>query len=431
MKRITETAAPVILDAPKDSPTGRLRIGIISPGWGSSGYYSEKVLRNALEAGVWGKGLHMYMNHPSESERYDRPERDVRDLAAVAVSGAVWDDTFGGPVIEAQAVGRYRDMLTDPTFLDAVGVSIVATGSMTEGEAEGRKGRLITELVECQSVDVVTRAGRGGQVLALLESARGSVAEASTEDMQDQLDRAARAAHSGPGMWVYLRDFDPDRSVAWIAVGSDGGDTRLIEQPYVEQDGVLTLTGAPVDVRAVTTYQPLTPTAVSEAHQTPHHVHPVAPAGTTTHPQEDAMPQIEEARLRQLETDAGRATQLETALTEATKRADAAEAQLVEARRVARTARAGDVIAAVEAEHRVTFTQLERRGLTADLPLTEAGDLDEAALTEAVKTAAVEKAAAGGAGQVRGFGGITPADLTEADYVASIDSALDDITKVI
>jgi hypothetical protein len=40
-----------------------------------------------------------------------------------------------------------------------------------EGEAEGRRGRIIEGLAKVHSVDFVTRAGRGGQVLQVLESA--------------------------------------------------------------------------------------------------------------------------------------------------------------------------------------------------------------------------------------------------------------------
>lgn len=219
MKRqITENiGTPTILDS-DSTKTGRLRIGIISPGWGSSGYYSDQVLHNATEAGIWRRGTQMFLDHPSESERRDRPERSVRDLAATAVTDAEWDDDFGGPVFEAQAHGAYRDLLADETFLESIGVSIRATGDFTIGEADGRRGQLITELYECQSVDFVTKAGRGGKVLSLLESARQPISEATTDDMRDQLQRQIVSTYGGPGQYTWLRDFDPDRAVAWFSV---------------------------------------------------------------------------------------------------------------------------------------------------------------------------------------------------------------------
>jgi hypothetical protein len=39
------------------------------------------------------KGTHMYLNHASESEQRDRPEREVEKIAAVLVEDAVWDGT--------------------------------------------------------------------------------------------------------------------------------------------------------------------------------------------------------------------------------------------------------------------------------------------------------------------------------------------------
>jgi hypothetical protein len=52
-------------------------------------------------------------------------------------------------------------------------VSIRSLGTVTQGEAEGKTGPLITSLVAAKSVDFVTHAGAGGAVVALLESARG------------------------------------------------------------------------------------------------------------------------------------------------------------------------------------------------------------------------------------------------------------------
>ena len=54
--------------------TTRRKIQIITPGWGSSGYYSAEVLQEAAANKVIPAGTHMYLNHASESERTDRPE---------------------------------------------------------------------------------------------------------------------------------------------------------------------------------------------------------------------------------------------------------------------------------------------------------------------------------------------------------------------
>ena len=78
-KQITEATAGTV--AP--SAPGKIKVGLITPGTGSSGYYSQQVLENAARDRVWPKGTHVFFDHPSESEMHDRPERSVRDLAAV------------------------------------------------------------------------------------------------------------------------------------------------------------------------------------------------------------------------------------------------------------------------------------------------------------------------------------------------------------
>jgi hypothetical protein len=143
-----------------------------TPGWGSSGYYPAPVLEAAGKAAVFPAGTQMYLDHPSWSEAQDRPERSVRDLAAVLTGPASWDDQMQALVAEAQVFAPYRDMLTDPGLAQAIGVSIRANAVVEQGEAEGRTGTIVSELVEGVSVDFVTQAGRGGRILSVLESAR-------------------------------------------------------------------------------------------------------------------------------------------------------------------------------------------------------------------------------------------------------------------
>lgn len=395
-KRLVESQA--FASAPTDTP-GRLQLQLITPGWGSSGYYSRQVLENAASDKVWPAGTHIYFDHPTESEMVDRPERSVRDLAAV-LSEDARTDSAGGLVAEADIIGPYRELMTDETFMRSVGMSIRATGDGTVGEAEGRKGTIVTRLIEGQSVDVVTKAGRGGKILAAIESTRATMAsEASSEDTRDRLNRAVRAANEGE--WTYVMDFDAEQGVVWFE-----GDEGLYEQGYELTDDAATLTGDPVEVRRVVTYPRASSTAatgsgsdsdIEESLQPP-----VIPAGSTTHTphsEEENMgtTQIEESRLASLEADASRVPTLEEAARVAEQRADSAEvrAMAAENRETAR-----EVIS--ESGHQ--FSRLERAGLLAALPVVESGELDREAFTEAVTTAAAESARASGAGSVRGFG---------------------------
>lgn len=148
---------------------GTVDLLIISPGWGSSGYYAPDVLREA--AGLYAAGTHMYFDHPRASDDIERPERSLRDLVAVTVAEGRWDESGRqGPGVYARAkVFRpYRDQLDE--IAQHIGVSHRAGGEGHWGEAEGRKGRIIDRIVEVRSVDFVTQPGRGGRILPLLES---------------------------------------------------------------------------------------------------------------------------------------------------------------------------------------------------------------------------------------------------------------------
>lgn len=414
MKRrlITEATTAAVGEA---TERGTVPITIATPGWGSSGFYSQKVMENAVENKVFGKGLHLYMDHPGEAERFDRPERSVRDLVGTLTDDATWQDGTG-IVAEAKIFGPYRDLFRDEDFVEAIGVSLRASADTTVGEAEGRKGTIITELIEAASVDFVTRAGRGGRVMAALESARAQASEATTDDIRDRLERALRDdyppdADGYHSAWVV--DFDPDASTFYFR-NSHG----LFAQGYtLTADGVDLGEGL-MEVRQVATYVPVnTTTDASEASHQP----PVAPAGSTpTHesPKEDTMPQIEESRLAQLEADAGRVHEADQARDQATARAEEAE-------RTARTAtnRAAAIEMIAESGH--AFTALEKRGLLADLPVTDSGDIDTDAFTTALAEAAAESAANAGAGAVTGFGTThtTDGEVTEADVDQAVARA--------
>ena len=152
-------------------PDGSIRMKVIQAGWGSSGYYSPDVLKRD-GPNIFRAGLLSFWDHPTMTEAEDRPERTLRDLAAVLTSNASWDDKGpAGPGLyaDARVFGPYREAVNE--LAPHIGVSIRASGRVSEGEAEGKSGRLIDELVDAASVDFVTRPGAGGKVLQLFESA--------------------------------------------------------------------------------------------------------------------------------------------------------------------------------------------------------------------------------------------------------------------
>ena len=125
-----------------------------------------------------------------------------------------------------------------------------------------------------------------------------------------------------------------------------------------------------------------------------------------------ATTQIDEVELDRIRQDAERVPTLESERDTATRRAHTAEATLAAVRILHREAAT------------VTVSSVEERGLLADLPLTEAGVLDEAAYAATVQAFVAEKAEAAGAGKVTGFGSTAVESTTGGDPWAEIDTRL-------
>lgn len=144
----------------KDDGAGRYRIRIIAPGRGSTGMYTAPNL--AESAPLFTPGTHMFFDHQTMTEDWERPERSVRDLAGVFESGAeiMPDGSLEADIKVYPSVnGIIRERWTD------IGVSINGW-SVDEIGPDG----VVPVLAGIQSVDFVTRAGAKGAVLEVLES---------------------------------------------------------------------------------------------------------------------------------------------------------------------------------------------------------------------------------------------------------------------
>lgn len=415
-KKVTETATITAEAAAAAKDSGRMPVQFISPGWGSSGYYGAEVLEQAVTDKVIPAGTHMYADHPTDTEHYDRPERSIKDLMAVTVEDARLS-TDGALVGEVQVVPAWRDLVE--TVRDHIGVSIRGSATdIVEGEAEGRRGGIIEGLVApVLSVDFVTRAGRGGKILPLLESARANkraldrgVEEATVNDTREALQNVLRDAYgdddSDHRVWVYVRDFSAptdDNPTVWFEIES-GDDAGTYGQAYTQDDnGAVALTGDRVEVRVTTTYVPAT--------------RPDSPEKSTTESHKEipmGKIQVEESEHRALTEKAGRVDTLESERNAAVAERD--ELRAAEADRKRREAASAIIGEAKTPDGKaVEFTALETRGLMASLPVIEsgekAGELDVAKFTEtvtdAVKVVAEADAKArqaAGEGRVRSFG---------------------------
>lgn len=148
---------------------GNMLCQLITPGIGSSGVYTAEALQQAADDKVFPAGTLCFADHPGENELYDRPERSIRDVAAVLVEDARWDDETGALIAEARTFSPWTSVLAE--MKDAIGMSIRATADVAGVDKTTGKP-VISRLIEGISVDFVTKAGRGGAIREVYESAR-------------------------------------------------------------------------------------------------------------------------------------------------------------------------------------------------------------------------------------------------------------------
>lgn len=156
------------------APTGTNSVGkrwrariIEADRWGSSAYYPAEVLERD-GARVFTNGLPMYLNHPTESEKYERPERSVENMVGKLVSDAVFEED--GLYADVEFYDSFVTMINERA--EDVGLSVRASGLTEDGEMDGRYGPILLGMLSAESVDVVTRAGAGGKLTSILESER-------------------------------------------------------------------------------------------------------------------------------------------------------------------------------------------------------------------------------------------------------------------
>lgn len=176
--------------------SGLIDIHVIRPGWGSSGYYSEQVLREACQNGVYKIGTHMHLDHPSTKEENDQPARTLKTLiGALTEAGHYEINGWDGPGVYAQAqiLPQYREEIKE--MQSYIGVSHYVNGVGENGTApDGKRGRIISKLIPdpLNTIDLVTVPGAGGKFRALFESVTTRIRDSMADAVPD-LMRAREA----------------------------------------------------------------------------------------------------------------------------------------------------------------------------------------------------------------------------------------------
>lgn len=168
------------------------KVVIISEGLGNlrdRNYYSRQAVESCPNV---FNGRQFFVDHPSESEESDRPERSVRDLAGYFFDcevGRVKDPNTGD--ILPACFGKLRFANSEPGRLAMeqvamaleyqkqfpeskdvyAGISINGGGVSHPATVRGMEVNMVTAIEEAFSADIVTKPARGGRFVALMREA--------------------------------------------------------------------------------------------------------------------------------------------------------------------------------------------------------------------------------------------------------------------
>lgn len=355
---------------------GRFKIGVITPGTGSSGTYPRETVEAAGRDKVFAAGTHMYLDHATESQDFQRPEGSVRDLVGVLTEDAHWDDVSGGLIAEARIYSHWKPVLEE--MKDDIGISIRASGEVQESNGQ----RVVTKLTEARSIDFVTKAGRGGRILEILESAR--VQEGVNDETRGLLHKAVRAAH--PDHWSWVRDHDGEH--VWFDLEAQDYDVTY-QQTYSRNGVSVQLTGTAIEVVPTTEY---VPTQTSQP-----------PAGGENEEDDMSTVTIEASEHENLKQKASRLTEADTEGEKLRKENAELKAEVAELKKAKAKESRREHVAGIVESH---FANVDDPAGVAEL-LTESFSNTEET-DEKISEAAKERAAKLSTNPVHGVGSSTP-----------------------
>lgn len=145
---------------------GRVRIKIIEPGQGSSGFYTEEVLDRAANAGMFDN-VPIMRNHPETGQRTEKPDIDltvgyIEPGAKYMKNGPKGPGVYGVAAI-LEPSRRMVYAMVDTPF----GLSIHADGDLERHQDPTSR---VLDITKVHSVDMVVKPGAGGAFIEVLES---------------------------------------------------------------------------------------------------------------------------------------------------------------------------------------------------------------------------------------------------------------------
>lgn len=170
--KISESANTSVLKPVKG--TRKWLVRLITEGQGSTGVYTKEALQGSF-AEAFPVGTHMYIDHATEGEAFERPEGTLTKLAAVIAETPHWQDApEPGMYATIEVVEQWAPFIEQVS--DIIGVSIHCGATLVQDDDLVTAGEPMPPMIESfipspvNSVDFVTVPGAGGRLVEALES---------------------------------------------------------------------------------------------------------------------------------------------------------------------------------------------------------------------------------------------------------------------
>lgn len=159
---------------------GTYEVTLLTPGQGSSAYYSEAVIARDAAA-AFPKGTHVYLDHLQEGE-----QRTAQKLVGTLIEDTTIRESDGAAINRLKPFRHWADFVED--IREAVALSINSAGKAVEGLIDGKNVRLAESLTPAitNTVDIVPWGGRQGS--GFNESLEAALAHVDEDDQAGDPD---------------------------------------------------------------------------------------------------------------------------------------------------------------------------------------------------------------------------------------------------
>lgn len=155
---------------------------------GSTGYYPAEVVRRDGPK-IFKAGTPMFIDHATPEERTNKPFGSVAQFVGEIAEDAYYEND--GLYANIEVFEHQRPMIK--SLKDRIGISIRAVGRSTLQVLNGQSVPVFNELVKARSADFVMRAGAGGKIVDVLESATESEETSELEEGRENMDEVLQA----------------------------------------------------------------------------------------------------------------------------------------------------------------------------------------------------------------------------------------------